>query len=189
MTYNELAPGVWIFDNIFTDAMDMINQIESEDVSWESSMVFSKEENKKIQTEHRNSFTIGLPMENSRVPGDKRTDFYDKFKSSIQDPVRLYSENFELRLVENEPTSIIKYNPGNYFVKHADSNGNLHRTLSLVYYANDNYEGGELIFDRWKVSIKPKRNQLVLFPSNFMYTHEVKPVISGTRYSVVSWLI
>ena len=58
--------------------------------------------------------------------------------------------------------------------------------LSLLGCLNDDYEGGELIF--WDdTEIKLKGGSLLIFPSNFMYPHEVKPVTKGSRYSYVSW--
>jgi len=59
-------------------------------------------------------------------------------------------------------------------------------TLSLLGCLNDDYEGGELIM--WEdQEIELKRGSLLIFPSNFMYPHEVKPVTKGSRYSYVSW--
>jgi len=59
-------------------------------------------------------------------------------------------------------------------------------TLSLLGCLNDDYEGGELIM--WEdQKIELKRGSLLIFPSNFMYPHEVKPVTKGSRYSYVSW--
>jgi predicted 2-oxoglutarate/Fe(II)-dependent dioxygenase YbiX len=46
---------------------------------------------------------------------------------------------------------------------------------------------GELTFDRFGIEYKPKANQLIIFPSTFVYNHSVKEVISGKRYVVVSW--
>jgi len=36
--------------------------------------------------------------------------------------------------------------------------------------------------------IKFKKGELVIFPSNFLYPHEVKLVTKGTRYTYVSWV-
>ena len=59
-------------------------------------------------------------------------------------------------------------------------------TLSLLGCLNDDYEGGELIM--WEdQEIELKGGSLLIFPSNFMYPHQVKPVIKGSRYSYVSW--
>jgi len=58
--------------------------------------------------------------------------------------------------------------------------------LSLLGCLNDDYEGGELIF--WdETEIELKSGSLLIFPSNFLYPHEVKPVKKGSRYSYVSW--
>lgn len=59
--------------------------------------------------------------------------------------------------------------------------------LSILGSLNDNYEGGELLF--WgDEKIELKTGQIIIFPSNFMYPHEVKPITKGTRYSFVSWV-
>ena len=58
--------------------------------------------------------------------------------------------------------------------------------LTILGALNDEYKGGELImFD--KEVIELKAGNLLIFPSNFLFPHEVKPIISGTRYSYVSW--
>jgi len=33
------------------------------------------------------------------------------------------------------------------------------------------------------------KNRMLIWPSNFMYPHLVKPVTKGIRYSVVSWAL
>lgn len=58
--------------------------------------------------------------------------------------------------------------------------------LTVLGALNDDYEGGELMMFGDK-QIHLPAGAVVVFPSNFMYPHEVKPVKSGTRYSYVSW--
>ena len=59
------------------------------------------------------------------------------------------------------------------------------------YY--DDYEGGDLCFkdikNNQELIIEKQKNRLIVWPSNFMYPHSVKPVTKGTRYSVVSWAV
>lgn len=58
--------------------------------------------------------------------------------------------------------------------------------LSILGALNDDYEGGELLF--WDGErIELKAGSVMVFPSNFMYPHEVREVTRGTRYSFVSW--
>lgn len=58
--------------------------------------------------------------------------------------------------------------------------------LTVLGALNDDYEGGEFImFGDQKVDMPA--GSVLIFPSTFMYPHEVKPVKSGVRYSYVSW--
>jgi predicted 2-oxoglutarate/Fe(II)-dependent dioxygenase YbiX len=58
--------------------------------------------------------------------------------------------------------------------------------LSLVGILNEDYEGGEFLFSS-KHEIKFKAGDMLVFPSNFMYPHEVKEITKGERYSFVAW--
>ena len=62
------------------------------------------------------------------------------------------------------------------------------QTLSCSLLLNDDYEGGELSFFNKRYKRKGSKGDLVIFPSSFTYPHEVLPVISGTRYSIVTWI-
>jgi len=59
-------------------------------------------------------------------------------------------------------------------------------TLTVFGALNEDYEGGELLMFGDK-KIHFPTGSVVVFPSNFMYPHEVKPVKSGVRFSYVSW--
>ena len=57
--------------------------------------------------------------------------------------------------------------------------------ISIVGLLNDNYEGGAFMCREKEVKLR--RGDILLFPSNFMYPHEVKEITKGIRYSFVSW--
>ena len=57
--------------------------------------------------------------------------------------------------------------------------------LSVVGLLNDDFKGGEFYLCHKK--IKLKQGDVLIFPSNFMYPHEVKSIIKGTRYSFITW--
>ena len=54
---------------------------------------------------------------------------------------------------------------------------------SYVIFLNDNFEGGELIFEN--IRIKPKKGQMVYFSRE--EKHYVDNVICGNRYTLVSF--
>ena len=67
------------------------------------------------------------------------------------------------------------------------------RKLSMSIILNDDYEGGEFQFAEYKneeciITTVPEKSSLgtiIVFPSGV--EHRVKPVTSGTRYSLVCW--
>jgi Rps23 Pro-64 3,4-dihydroxylase Tpa1-like proline 4-hydroxylase len=84
---------------------------------------------------------------------------------------------------------INKYEVGEYYDTHIDDipSKQFDRILSIVIYLNDDYEGGELEFPFLKY--KPTQGSGILFPSNWMYPHKSLPVIKGTKYSLVTWIV
>jgi predicted 2-oxoglutarate/Fe(II)-dependent dioxygenase YbiX len=62
------------------------------------------------------------------------------------------------------------------------------RDLSTVLFLNDEFEGGYLSFPDLRIKIKPEPGLLICFPSSRWYTHCVEPVISGNRYTLVTWM-
>ena len=67
-------------------------------------------------------------------------------------------------------------------------------TLDVIidFCLNNNYDGGELFFYH-PITKKPysqahlNEGDLIMFPSNFLYPHQVSPIKKGIRYSVVAW--
>jgi predicted 2-oxoglutarate/Fe(II)-dependent dioxygenase YbiX len=54
-------------------------------------------------------------------------------------------------------------------------------------FPNDDYEGGELIVAGNEIHYTA--GSAIIFPSTFMFPHEIKPVTKGERWSVISWLM
>lgn len=88
---------------------------------------------------------------------------------------------------------ILKYKDNGFYNWHVDHFSKVPRTLSCVLLLNNDYEGGNLSFrnpdgsGEWEVEVKP--NRMIIWPSNFLYPHTVKPVTKGIRYSVVAWAL
>ena len=88
---------------------------------------------------------------------------------------------------------ILKYNLSDKYNYHWDHFKDIPRTISCILILNNDYEGGNLCFKepqgKNEFSIENKVARLIMWPSNFLYPHCVKPVTKGTRYSVVSWAL
>lgn len=59
--------------------------------------------------------------------------------------------------------------------------------LSMVSVFNDDYEGGEFVFNDDHV-VELKAGDTLVFPSVFMYAHRVETVTKGSRLSCVTWV-
>ena len=88
---------------------------------------------------------------------------------------------------------ILKYENTGFYTWHTDHFAEIPRTMSCILLLNNDYEGGNLCFrnpdgsGEREVEIKP--NRMIIWPSNFLYPHTVKPVTKGKRYSVVAWAL
>ena len=59
--------------------------------------------------------------------------------------------------------------------------------MTAIYYLNDEFDGGEIVFERAQLVVKPRRGLLLAFPSDADHAHEVLPVRSGVRYTMPIW--
>lgn len=109
-------------------------------------------------------------------------DTFDAFYPAVED----YGQYWGVVMRYYEVFNFVKYEgTGQHFAIHADHGPAYVTTVSAVGYLNDNYEGGELIFPRFDLKIKPEPGDLVVFPSTFIYEHSSEPIINGDKYSVV----
>jgi hypothetical protein len=58
-----------------------------------------------------------------------------------------------------------------------------HYDIAGLFYFNDDYEGGELYFPQHGIEFKPKAGAAYFFPGDRFYTHGVRPVKSGNRFT------
>ena len=75
-----------------------------------------------------------------------------------------------------------------FFKAHTDASHDYPRQLSLVYYLNDTYEGGEIEFPHLDLKIKPLAGELIIFPANYLFLHAAKEVTSGFKYCAINFI-
>lgn len=84
---------------------------------------------------------------------------------------------------------LLRYREGEFYKQHVDSFKDRPRSISCSFSLNDDYEGGEFAFFDREIKIKANKGDAIMFPSNFMYPHEILTVTSGIRYSIITWFI
>jgi hypothetical protein len=193
-SFEDLGSGIFVYHDVLSLELNIINRLE-ENIgnhsffSWSPAYVGYEQ----LMPEYRDCVdfkykkTDLLPYKNkfSLNLQDLWQDVYDRKKVAV-DHYRGHHNLGELRYWE--AFNFVKYGPGHHFGEHADHGFSYNCTVSLVGYPNDDYEGGELYFRLQGLNIKPKAGDLFIFPSNYMYPHQAMPVISGTKYSIVTML-
>lgn len=72
---------------------------------------------------------------------------------------------------------------------HTDQHTDPSIRYATIIYLNDNYVGGELFFENFNFSIKPKAGSLLIFPGTEEFNHGVKHVQPGPiRYVIVGFI-
>lgn len=101
---------------------------------------------------------------------------------------------FHFAIQWGEDAQFTKYDASyqGFFGKHLDIiafAGEAVRKISISVQLNDEYEGGDLnIYTTENPHVvQKKQGTVVVFPSFLL--HEVTPVTSGVRYSLVNWVI
>lgn len=192
MESKELAPGIVVYSNVLNDGVNLPSMIEEaveyKAVAWLSASV-SGGTNKDV----RDTDTMVIPSYMPETPQESPRDFFNKsmldiINSIFKPAVNEYMANYGISYQDFETFSILKYGVGQKFTNHVDDHPNYHRRVSMVYYMNEDYQGGEISFPRFDLTYKPKADELLLFPSGYTYNHSVSPVSSGVRYAIVGWI-
>jgi prolyl 4-hydroxylase len=97
-------------------------------------------------------------------------DYVSNFDLVSLNPHMLYPE-----------ITVVSYLNQRGYIPHVDAslpyNEKSHtRFISIVAYLNDDYIGGDIYFPEIGVSFKPKQGSCLVFPSDNLFKHGVKPV-------------
>lgn len=79
---------------------------------------------------------------------------------------------------------------GGYHIWHCEDGSKMFSRRIGVYilYLTDIDDGGETEFLYLSKRVKPKKGRLVIFPSNYPWTHRGNPPLSGEKYIMTGWL-
>lgn len=193
----DLADGIKCYRGLIKPELDVIGRIESNlkplgsttGYSWQPAYVGYQQ----LMPEYRDCVDFkfkktDIEQDQSQVGINLQSlwqDVYDAALPAVED----YRVDYNIMPLKYwEAMNFVKYGPGQHFMEHHDHGFSYNCTVSLVGYVNDDYEGGELYFRLQNLKIKAKAGDLYVFPSNFMYPHRAMPVLSGTKYSIVTML-
>ena len=125
---------------------------------------------------------------NPKTRNELDKKLYEIINNQLEKYLKKYDSLGYVQIKEDTGYMLLRYKTGDYVKKHVDTSSEQHRTLSCSLILNDDYDGGEVSFFNGEVKPSLKKGDLLVFPSSFTYPHEVLPVKSGTRYSIITWI-
>jgi len=188
----EIKNFIKIYDEVLPWEV-LSNLIRFANVSnFEEALIGGGDENKKDFNIRR---TYNLPLSN-RSKSISNVHWFTLLYSFFNNNLKKYK--FDLNILDYDyreifDIEILKYENTGFYTWHVDHFANVPRTMSCILLLNNDYEGGNLCFrnpdgsGEWEVEVK--LNRMIIWPSNFLYPHTVKPVTKGKRYSVVAWAL
>lgn len=188
MTPQNLLDYVKIYENHFPKELCRSVVVSLDKANWKKHFFYRSRTNDVISYENELSTSYENIEEKSQIEGL----IWHAIERYILNDFKLFSPWFDGWVGFSE-VRFNKYDPETKMKLHCDHihslfDGNRKGipVLSVLGVLNDEYEGGEFIMfgDH---EVKLPAGSVVVFPSNFMFPHEVKPVKNGVRYSCISW--
>lgn len=174
-----------LFDKQLAD--DLLNEYKNTD-EWEQSTIgggVSPVADPSI----RGAFTIPMSIDPViEVNRAVRKELDERMHEAAMKALKTYMEKFpDSSATMDTGYEILRYGEGTGYKKHVDDFSDFPRILSCSFALNDDFEGGEFTFFDEALSFKQEKGSALIFPSNFMFPHQVNLVTKGTRYSVITW--
>ncbi len=185
-----VAGCIDIFENAWPNTEETISLIEQEcanpesGISWTRAVTLGAGIYQDKRTNYHTNITFAAEVNNSLAQS-----IHNQMYVLLLAATGPYREKYGITEdLTHEDYSLLRYRGGQEYKAHYDGGTSTARSVSAIVYLNDDYEGGEVEFTNFGVKIKPQPGMLLLFPSNYAYTHIAHPVTSGTKYAIVTWL-
>jgi hypothetical protein len=185
---NKLSDFIQVFDNIVPD--DLCEEILNEykhDNAWHAAGLGGV----TVDTSIRDVKVIPISYENIILENPQiRKKLDERLFQTAGKAILSYKNLFPLcNIAQDSGYELLRYRVGQFYKQHTDSFVTHPRAVSCSFALNDDYEGGEFAFFNRELKYNLKKGSVIMFPSNFMYPHEIMPVTKGTRYSIITWFI
>jgi Rps23 Pro-64 3,4-dihydroxylase Tpa1-like proline 4-hydroxylase len=180
-----------IYENVWPNPQQTIDAIENmcgmpdSGINWSRAGTVGSGAYQDARTNSLMDITYLSDITNNPTIQNVNNLFYTALLATSNSYVRKFTVNEDLY---HENYQLLKYRGGEEYKAHYDGGTNMGRSISALCYLNSDYEGGEIEFVNFGVKIKPEPGMMILFPSNYAYTHIAHPVISGTKYALVTWI-
>jgi len=134
----------------------------------------------------------------SRVLLKEGTESYDLVFKKTEEAINHYIEylnsfdSFHIpalkgSMLYSHVYRLLKYEVGSKIHPHSDHDPWTY--ASITFNLNDNYTGGAFKFFNGKHEVHLKKGEMMIWPADYFWVHEVAPIETGFRYSTNSFLM
>jgi PKHD-type hydroxylase len=189
---------VWIFRKELPGWVTCENVLSDEEVALILTYGMQLKPERGIVKENNTQEFKEMPLRCSEIawvfPKPETEWLYKKLNNIILE-VNAHHFNFNLLGLQALQFSSYKFDELGHYGKHADTSPtdllrfNRKLSFSIQLSGADEYEGGDLFIHAATQSDLASKNKgsITFFPSNKI--HEVTPVTSGVRHSLVGWVV
>jgi hypothetical protein len=184
---NHLKDYILVLENIVSDELceSILNEYKISEEWREATINQDTTLNKKI----RNCKILGISIpEVIDKNNEIRKKLDDQLFECAKKSITKYNEIFKNCIISRDSGyELLKYETGGFYEEHIDSFTSEPRTISCSFILNNDFKGGDFSFFNNTVTYSLKKGSVIMFPSNFLYPHNIMPITEGTRYSIITW--
>lgn len=172
-TMKTLAPKVALFSKLWGVPTNFIDYVESK-----SAWIFPDGVG---QHDDSGKAVASFAFFNKK---DFDSELFTSYSDAINKAAAMYSvEYFGLSgSVDTGSIEIKRYEDGGYYGSHQHNpdDPEMSHKVKIVTYLNDNYGGGEILFDDFDISLKAAKGDVLIFPSDYYIS--VSPSFGSYKY-------
>ena len=156
--------------------------------------------NSESMLEHCSDANTGIDTYSSfRVVNlNKNTEVYKLIFAKTEEAINLYFDYlqtfnaFHMPLIREASMNyshsylLMKYEVGSKIHPHTDHDPYVYG--SITFNLNNEYTGGNFSFFNGQYDVSLKRGDMMIWPADYFWVHEVMPIESGVRYSTNGFL-
>lgn len=134
----------------------------------------------KVLNLNKNTSNFELVFKKTEEAINQYFDYLQTFNAFHMPLIRqasmLYSHSYRL----------MKYDVGSKIHPHTDHDPFVYG--SITFNLNDEYAGGTFSFFNGQYEVELKKGEMMIWPADYFWVHEVKPIETGVRYSTNGFL-
>jgi hypothetical protein len=172
--YNlDINEKIYYYKDVIKNYQDIIDKINNEKDPW---VFYPTKEINDIKIHELN------PYEFTEYKKVNITDIQDALKNCISD----YEIKNNIKIKRFTDMIVHKSYPGKHIGTHTDSSvENDSPCVTIIVSLNDDYTGGEMIFDKQDLTLKLSAGSVLIYPCVEPYSHFPNLISAGSKISIL----